>query len=156
MTRWGTYTLGHLEINRETRMTTISSPPVEEFLALPDGTEITVIRVGMLGIELQAINVDMSDTLRTAIREWAQETGAERMDFAIAVVLLPDDMEMPSDLGEILDAEAMKLGIRHGTEGSPAFSEGMLKSRLGDRFTDTTHTTYVKAYKTAASRRKGH
>lgn len=156
---WSRYTMANVHTGDqmgEMAMSVAASPTVDMYCALPNGTECFCIEIAPFGVGMRAVGLFMDDAARQKALDWSREEGETHMPFALIVYILPDASEMPDDLGGITNRECIVLGMRHGTEGAPMFSESLLKSRFTENWDDTTYSAYVEAYKRGAQRRKGH
>lgn len=149
---WGKWTMVSLETNNnETRMNAASDMDIEMFCALPDGTELVMIKIAPLGIGMSMTGITMNQGVREAVTEYGNESGETTIGFAAVLYVLPDDY-LP-DPDEMVNVEFSKLGMRHGREGSPMFSESLLRAKHEDTWHDGAYAAYVNAYKLGSGRK---
>lgn len=132
-----------------------ASPSVELFTSLPNGTSIFLIKIYAFGTGIQGTGLIMSDENRDGCLKWAAETGQTELDYAFMIYSLPADIEMPEDPAAAFNEPVAKLGLRHGREGTPMFSESLLKEKYESIWNDKTYTAYANAYKVGTQYRKG-
>lgn len=151
MSGWMKYDLMKMEIRVETRMIPSSDMDIDMFCALPDGTELILIDVAPFGMSLSMTGITMSDLVRESIVKWGNDTGETMMGHSSIIYLLPEDYAPDPD--QIVNAEFSKLGMRHGREGSPMFSESLLRTKHEDTWHDGAYAAYVAAYKLGSGRK---
>jgi len=85
-------------VGREMRMDVAQRPSVEQFLALPNDTEIYAVEIGPFGLGVSMQGLIMSDANRELSREWAKETGNDSMPFQFMFYLLPDGYDITAEM----------------------------------------------------------
>lgn len=152
------------DIEGTLRMSTYNELTVGQFAGLPNGTEVLVIDIHPLGMGLKFNHHVVDDEVKERLldpanhdtcdhgmsRQEIEESGAPGSVF---IVLLPENLE--PDMNEIMFGPMVKLGVRHGREGSPQFSESMLRDKYKEQWNDGAYAAYVTAYKRGVESRKG-
>ena len=159
------YLRGETNVRGDSRMEPFNELTIGQMIGLPDGTEILIVSIEMLGMEVNQRIVVIDDTYREYLLSpdghancdhGTSPAELEQLNFpgSIFVVLYPENWE-PS-VGEMLDAKFVRQGTREGREGAPMYSEVGLKTRYSDEeWHDGAYGAYVAAYKRAAEARKG-
>lgn len=128
-----------------------------QLLALPVGTEICIIKVGMMGMDLGFMRGLVDEEWREKLEELRLTenlTDDEELPGSVFMYLLPENYE--PDIEELMNEHFVKLGLRHGREGAPMTSVTQLRERNEDKWHDEAYSAYTKAYKRGAEmRRKG-
>lgn len=82
----------------EMSMSMASNVSVEQFVALPDGTEIFAIVIHPFGLGMQVTGLVMDDKNRASARDWATRTENDIMPFQTMVYLLPEGYDVTKEM----------------------------------------------------------
>lgn len=151
------YIQGAINQLGESRMEVMNSLTIGQFCGLPKGSEVVMLDIGSMGMNLSVSVMVVSEDSINGLLEAARRDGVAEdhlMPGSVFVYLPPEVLDL--DMDSLLNEKFRKAGHRHGTEGAPLFSEGGLRDRFKEDWHDEAYASYTSAYKKAAeSRRKG-
>lgn len=166
MTDYMRYLRGDIHRDEGTlRMDTHPQLTNGQVLSLPDGTEMIVINIAMMGMGLSLAGYTIDAAFREGLFNPEMHEGCDHgmsraeieeslFPGSVFITLLPEGYA--PDPSEFLNEKFVRKGYKDGLEGGPQFSAEGLRARFPDEWTDESYAAYLTAYKRGVeSRKKG-
>ena len=139
------------------RIVTLATMTVEQYMGLPDGTEIVSVNIDFTGFSAEITSHTATPGNRDSVLRFYNGNKQANLEASLLFVLYPDDY-VPDSPDEITvttgESAATILGRTHKAQGRAPISPRHLARVMGDKYTETSLEEYVEGYK--KERKHGH